>query len=363
MSILLIATACTKQESAKFEIKRGVNLSHWLSQSTVRGEERAKHIDEGDISRLKEFGFDHVRIPIDEEQFWDEEGTKLPEAWSLLTTTLDLCLKYDVRAIVDLHIIRSHYFNAVNEGAANTLFTDPAAQDQLVDLWKQLSEVLHEYPINMVAYEFMNEPVADDPEQWNQLIAKVHTELRAIEPERTLVIGSNMWQSVGTFKDLKVPANDQNIILSFHYYEPFVLTHYTAWWTPIGQYAGKIEYPGVMVSEEEYAALPEAAKAVVEPYTKEWNKDSFKAQIQDAIAVAKKYNLQLMCGEWGYYERTPKEPALNWAKDMIEVFDEYNIAWDLWCYDGDFGFWNPDDSGFKDEALKQVITSGKKLGE
>lgn len=368
LSLLLIVASCTQQpaaeeQGAKFEIKRGVNLSHWLSQSQVRGEERAKHIDEGDITRLKEYGFDHVRIPIDEEQFWDEEGNKLTEAWDLLTTTLDNCQKHELRAIVDLHIIRSHYFNAVNEGGANTLFEDTVAQNQLIDMWKQLSAVLNKYPTSLVAYEFMNEPVADDPEQWNQLIAKVHTALRALEPERTLVIGSNLWQSVGTFKDLKVPENDSNLILSFHYYEPFVLTHYTAGWTPIGKYTGKVEYPGVMVSQEEYAKQSDEVKKEVERFTKEWNKDSLKAQIQDAIDVAKKYNLQLICGEWGYFEKSPKEQSLRWAKDMISVFDEDNLAWDLWCYDGDFGFWKHDDSGFKDEEMLKVIMSGKKLGE
>lgn len=367
VSLMVIVASCTQKteeaQSTKFEIKRGVNLSHWLSQSEVRGEERAKHIDEGDIQRLKEYGFDHVRIPIDEEQFWDEDGKKLPEAWDLLTATLDLCQKHDLRAIVDLHIIRSHYFNAVNEGGANTLFEDTVAQNQLIDMWKQLSGVLNKYPTSHVAYEFMNEPVAEDPDQWNQLIAKVHKALRTLEPQRTLVIGSNLWQSVGTFKDLKVPENDPNLILSFHFYEPFVLTHYTAWWTPVGRYTGKVEYPGVMVSKEDFDNQPDSIKKDIEIFTHEWNKDTLQAHIQDAIDVAKKYNLQLICGEWGYYEKSPKEQSLRWVKDMIAVFDENNLAWDFWCYDGDFGFWNPDDSGFKDKEMLDAITSGKGLGE
>ena len=120
--------------SGGFKIKRGTNLSHWLSQSWERGEARAKHIQEDDFARLHELGFDHVRIPIDEVQFWDEEGNKLPEAWDLLTNALDLARKYDIRAIVDLHVIRSHNFNAVNMGMKNALFTDEAAQQQLIDM-------------------------------------------------------------------------------------------------------------------------------------------------------------------------------------------------------------------------------------
>ena len=245
---LLTLTACgtkteTTNEVNNFRIKRGTNLSHWLSQNNEdRGEARRQHIQEDDFARLDSLGFDFVRIPIDEVQFWDEEGNKLPEAWDLLTFALDQCGKYHLRAIVDLHIIRSHYFNAVNEEdqAANTLFTSEKAQQDLINLWYQLSDALKGYSNDSVAYEFMNEPVAEDHEQWNQLVAKVHKALREREPQRTLVIGSNLWQSYGTIKYLKVPEGDKNIVLSFHYYNPMILTHYGAWWAPIGKYKGKV---------------------------------------------------------------------------------------------------------------------------
>ena len=81
----------------------------------------------------------------------------------------------------------------------------------------------------------MNEPVADEHEQWNKLVAKVHKALRAREPQRTLVVGSNRWQGDETMKYLRVPEGDKNIVLSFHYYNPMILTHNHAWWTPSGK--------------------------------------------------------------------------------------------------------------------------------
>ena len=201
--VMLAVAACADKPTEdngvnNFRIRRGTNLSHWLSQSEERGEARKQHIQEDDFERLEQLGFDFVRIPIDEVQFWDEEGNKLPEAWELLTNALDLAQKHHLRAIVDLHIIRSHYFNAVNEGdkQANTLFTSEKAQDDLIGLWYQLSEALKGYSNDSVAYEFMNEPVADEHEQWNQLVAKVHAALRKVEPQRTLVVGSNLKRSI-----------------------------------------------------------------------------------------------------------------------------------------------------------------------
>ena len=305
-------------------------------------------------------GFDFVRIPIDEVQFWDENGNKLPEAWDLLTNALDWARKHNLRAIVDLHIIRSHYFNAVNEGGdqANTLFTSEKAQQDLINLWQQLSETLHEYSNDWVAYEFMNEPVAEKHEQWNKLIVKVHAALRKIEPQRTLIIGSNMWQGYETMKYLKVPDGDKNIILSFHYYNPMILTHYGAPWTPIGKYTGKVNYPGILVSQEDYdSQTPEVQKLLDDDHymTQEWNIDKIRADFKDAIEVAKKYNLQLFCGEWGVFEPVDRELAYKWTKDMLTVFKENNIAWTSWCYDADFGFWDQEKHDFKDKGLVDLL--------
>ena len=363
MTVLALTACTTKSEPTNevnnFRIHRGTNLSHWLSQSEERGEARRLHIQEDDFARLDSLGFDFVRIPIDEVQFWDEEGNKLPEAWELLTFALDQCGKYHLRAIVDLHIIRSHYFNAVNEGGddANTLFTSEESQQQLINMWYELSDVLKGYSNDSVAYEFMNEPVAEDHEQWNQLIAKVHKALREREPQRTLVIGSNMWQSYGTIKYLKVPEGDKNIVLSFHYYNPMILTHYGAWWTPVGRYTGKVNYPGILVSQEDYEAAPDSLKPELEDYlTEEWNVDRIRADFKDAIEAAKKYDLQLFCGEWGVYEPVDRELAYKWTKDMLTVFDEFDIAWTTWCYDADFGFWDQQKHEFKDKGLVDLLT-------
>jgi endoglucanase len=360
---MLALIACTSKSETNnqvndFKIQRGTNVSHWLSQSEERGEARRMHIQEDDFARLDSLGFDFIRLPIDEVQFWDEQGTQEPEAWELMSCAVDWALKHHLRVIVDLHIIRSHYFNAVNEGgaAANTLFTSEEAQQQLIDMWYQLSDCLCHYSCDSVAYEFMNEPVADDHEQWNQLIAKVHKALREREPQRTLVIGSNMWQSYATIKDLKVPEGDKNIVLSFHYYNPMILTHYGAWWTPIGKYKGKVNYPGILVSQEDFNAAPDSLKPELEQYTKEeWNIDKIRQDFADAIAAAKKYDLQLFCGEWGVYEPVDRELAYKWTRDMLTVFKENNIAWTTWCYDADFGFWDQQKHAFKDKPLVDLL--------
>jgi endoglucanase len=123
-----------------------------------------------------------------------------------------------------------------------------------------------------------------------------------------------------------------------------------------------VNYPGVLVSKEDYEAAPDTLKPLLEPYlTQEWDVNKIREDFKDAIEVAKKYDLQLFCGEWGVYEPVDRELAYNWTRDVLTVFDEFNIAWTTWCYDADFGFWDQQRHTYKDRPLVELLMSGKPL--
>jgi endoglucanase len=325
-----------KQKAVSFTIKRGINISHWLSQSTKRGKERATYFTRKDADYLAGLGFDHLRIPIDEEQLWTEDGQKDKEAFALLHQALEWCKANKLKAIVDLHILRSHHFNEKEK----PLWTEAAAQERFFQCWRDLSDELKKYPVTSVAYELMNEPVADNAEDWNRLVAKAIKVIRVKEPQRKIVVGSNKWQSAATFDQLRVPENDKNLILSFHMYEPFLLTHYQASWTGIKDYKGPITYPGRLVKQEDIEKLPEQVARVVSNNTLSYDKEKIEAHFQKPIAVAKKYGLPLYCGECGCLSTVPEESRLQWYEDVKSVLEKHNIAWANWDYKGSFGIIN-----------------------
>ncbi len=329
-----LIAGCGKSEKKEvFSVKRGVNISHWLSQSNRRGEARRAWFTEKDVQFLAGLGLDHLRIPIDEEQMWDEQGNQEPEAFELLNNALDWCERYHLRAIVDLHILRSHHFNE----AEKPLWTQPEAQERFFQCWRELSAALKNRPLHMVAYELMNEPVADDPEDWNKLVAKATAVVRENEPERVIVIGSNRWQSADTFDQLRVPEGDRNILLSFHMYEPFALTHHQASWTNIRDYTGPVHYPGITVREEDLQAFPAEIQAIMKPHVRHFDRQSIVELIQKPLALAKKTGLALYCGEWGCLPTVPPEDRLAWYRDARSVFEEHGIGWANWDYKGSFG--------------------------
>jgi endoglucanase len=297
-------------------------------------------------------GFDHVRIPLDEVQLWDSLGNKEAEAFELLHNAIHWAFKAKLRVIVDLHIIRSHYFNA----ESNKLWTDPAEQEHLVNMWRQLSDELHQYPNDKLAYEILNEAVANDPEDWNKVLNTVLAAIRAKEPERKIVVGSNMWQSAETFPRLRFPGNDRNLILSFHFYTPMALTHHTAPWTKIGEYTGPVNYPGQIVDTVHYKDMSaSAANAMRDGANGYFTKETLEERILPAIRVAEAYHLQLYCGEYGVYPKIPEGTLLHYYSDLCGIFHKNGIAYCHWCYKGDFPVVNSD--GTPKSTLVSILTA------
>ena len=331
-----------KNDYGSFKIKRGTNIAHWLSQSKKRGEERATFFTEKDVQYIKSAGFDHIRLPVDEEQLWDSTGKRNDDAFQLLDNFMNWSNAAGLRVVLDLHILRSHHFNEDEK----PLWTQPAAQDKFIQLWRDLASAVNKWPNGMVAYEFMNEPVADDAEQWNVLLARVADSIRSWEPERTLVIGSNKWQQAQTFDQLKVPANDKNIVLSFHFYEPFHLTHYKASWTALKDFNGTVQYPGQIVVNGE---KPEEKRV--------YNRDTLEKMMAKPIHLADSLDLPLYCGEFGVIDGSPREGKEAWYRDMVAIFDKHNIAYANWNFKaGAFGIV---DAGLKPDTTMVNILTGK----
>jgi endoglucanase len=317
-----------------FSVRRGTNISHWLSQSRRRGEERRRFFTEEDVTLIARLGYDHVRLPVDEEQLWDESGQPEEEAFALLESALDWCAAQGLPVIVDLHILRSHHFNQADK----PLWTDSREQERFLEVWRQLSDRLNARPNDQVAYELMNEAVADDPEDWNQLLARAVEVVRELEPERTIVIGSNRWQQVETFDQLRIPEGDPNILLSFHLYTPMALTHYGASWTKVGEYEGPVRYPGEVVAEADLAGLPdELVGAVRDNRGLYFDRTVLEELVVKPLALARKAKLPLYCGEWGALPSVPRADRLRWYRDFRSVLEQNGIGWAHWDYKGGFG--------------------------
>lgn len=343
MMMLCLTLATGSAENVKFEIRRGVNIAHFLSQSELRGEARAAEFTEEDARQIAAWGYDHVRLPIDEEQMFLENGEKNDTAFALLHRALNDCIGNGLRVVVDLHILRSHYFGSLS---GNPLFTQREAQEDFYECWRKISGELRHYSVDSLAYELLNEPQAEKDEDWNSVATSCYQTVRALEPERIIVLGANSGQQISRLASLAIPQDDTNMIISFHYYDPFMLTHYGATWSVIGTYDGPVHYPGQMINDEDIETISEPWRSRISMAPKDrltYNKDVHRQQFLQAKAVADKYGLRIYCGEWGCLRSKWTEERQRFFQDLTEVFAELGIANTLWCYKEDgFGIVTPD---------------------
>jgi len=366
----VILFACSTPEKkeetthARFEIETGVNISHWLSQ--VYGfSDRATFFTKDDVRLIDSLGFDHIRLPIDEKEMWNEDGTPIPEAFKYLTNAIDWCLEYNIRVLVDLHIIRSFYFNAGNEGGENTLFSNPKEQEHFYAMWRELSDTLKQYPTHMVAYELLNEAATENPEDWNNLVAKGIETIRKQEPTRVIFVGSNNWQIAETFPDLKVPEGDTNLVLSMHNYDPILFTHYKANWTEFKDFDDSVSYPGYIISEETYEKNKDTYPHFrgFKDGRNNYGPETFEAIFKPAIEKAQELGLPLYCGEFGALPYVKRENRLQYYRDIISVFKKHSITYTAWDYKGLFGIrgWNAETNTntFLDTELAEILVGRK----
>ena len=361
VGVTATATAAPVNPSG-FAIHRGTNLSHWLSQD-FGWAPRDTWITEKDFGFIARQGFDHVRLPIDEKELWLADNSPNKPEFARLVQAIEWSRKAGLRVIVDLHVLKSHHFNAANEGGTNTLWTDPAAQEHLLALWRELSARLRHFPLDAVAYEILNEPVADNPEDWNKLLMKCYATLRGLEPKRVLVIGANRWQMPENLPLLKVPEGDKNIILSFHTYAPMLLTHYKADWVPTKVYTGPVHYPGPIVDKATFTALTRDYDAGLRNQignaAEDWGAVRLRKEYEPAIRRARELGLQLYCGEFGCLPTVPRADRLAYYRDIVSVFEAEAIAWANWEYKGDFGIYEwlglPALCGAPDKQLIEIL--------
>ena len=345
------------EKPTSFEINKGVNIGNWLSESPLRGERRARIFTNDDVEKLASYGFDHLRLPIDEDHLFNSSGKVDEETLAHIHETITNCKKNEMRVVLDLHSTKSHTFKS-SKISGNTLWHSKEAQKQIVRIWKIILDEFEKYSEHLLAYEILNEPTAEKDEQWNYIANLVIKTIREVNKERVIVLGSNRWNYVGKIENLDVPSNDLNIILSFHFYEPLLLTHYEASFNKFAnlKMPQKVKYPGRLFSDSVYNSLSAKDQVLVKPYRRDYNKKYFLERWKPAIDFAAQKGLKLYLGEFGCLPNAGDNTRLAWLKDVVSLCREYNIAYSLWEYNNVFGFAEMGTGKIRDGEMVRILT-------
>jgi len=331
----------------------GIDLGGWLSQCDHTPERYETFITEADFRTVKEWGMDHVRIPVDYDLVEEKDGTYKESGFAILQRAVDWCGKYGLNMILDLH--KTFGFSFDDGEQESGFFENPVYQERFYRLWEQFACRYGKYA-DRLSFELLNE-VTDESysEIWNAVAAECISRIRKIVPGIHILIGGCWNNDIRMLKKLDPPA-DENIVYNFHLYEPLIFTHQGAYWIPSMDTDFRMRLRSSYADYKAYSGqqIPDRP-AYVQKFdsSRIFGIEFFEDFLSEAVQVAEAENAALYCGEYGVINLAEPEDVLDWYRMVCACFDRFGIGRAAWSYrEMDFGLADERMDGIRPELLR-----------
>lgn len=282
---------------------RGVNLGNALEAPRYEGEWGLR-LREEYFQAIAEAGFDSVRVPIRWSAHARREAphTIEPRFFERIDWVVEQALANDLLVILDLH-------HMTEMTAGPDLF-----KARWLALWAQIAERYQDAPPT-VLFELLNEPHEQlTADKWNEILPEGVALIRQTNPTRAIIVGPTQWNSILQLHTLQLPEADRNLIVTFHYYDPFHFTHQGANWVP-----GADAWLGTT-----WEGAPAQQRAITDAFDR-------------AAAWAAAHDRPLFMGEFGAYSRADMESRARWTAFVARAAEERGFSWAYWEFGSGFG--------------------------
>lgn len=275
-------------------------------------------IRETDLKRIKNAGFDTVRLPV-RWKLIDAGGQKQidPEQLARVDEVLRQALDAGLKVILNVH-----HYNALND--------DPDTHEpRLEAIWHQLSTHYQAAPQELI-FELINEPHSNMTiKRTDMLNRRLLADIRANHPNRWILYGTAHWGALeGMLKS--APPYDPKAIIGFHYYEPFNFTHQGAFF---------VDPP--------------------RPTGVTWGTESDRNTVAKDMAKAANFRdrarMPVILGEFGVYEEIALPLRADWTGTVRAEAESVGFGWCHWGYATTFKTYNTDDETWLYPILRALI--------
>jgi len=305
---LLLALTLPLAARADSAIHRGFNFGDALE--TPKEGQWGVVLQEDYFTIIARAGFDSLRVPID----WVDHAGPAPDY------TIDPKFFERIDWVVS-NAEKNHFaFVSLDYHTDAGLIKDPDHySDRFVAIWKQIAEHYRSAP-DSICLELLNEPHdALTAAKWNALVARVLPVIRESNPTRTVVVGPIQWNAFDKLPELELPANDQHLLVTFHYYLPMQFTHQGASWVgPLSQ-----QWLGTkrLGTNEETGRIAH--------------------DFQAAADWGKAHHRPIYLGEFGSYETGDMASRVRWTTCVARTAEKLGFPWTYWEFCASFGTYDP----------------------
>lgn len=280
---------------AQAPISRCMNMGSALE--APREGEWGYTVRRDDLARVKEAGFDTVRLPVR----WSAHTAENPP----YEIDQDLLARVDeVRGWteeVDLNVIVNvHHYDALNEAPDEH-------EPRLEAIWDQLASHYAGAPSSLI-FETINEPHTKmDTARTDALNKRVLARIREDHPERWVILGTAFWGNLSALEESR-PGYDPNVMLTYHEYSPFDFTHQGAPWADTN------------AKDVRWGTRKDISEMI--------------SELDKVVEVQERTRMPVFVGEFGVYEGVPTEHRARWIRTLREGFEARGLAWCHWDFAG-----------------------------
>ncbi len=384
--------------AATFTMQRGLNLDiwttwpgpeHWDDEEVLANfPEWRKGVTDRNLADIGKAGFDFVRMPVDPAIFLEDASeARMTRLMRETLAAVDQLHKAGLKVIVDFHLIPSDS----RKIGTKQVIADEALFNRYLAMVERLGKALSVTDPATTAFEALNEPVIDcDPTaapKWPPMLKRLYAAARKGAPVHTLVLSGGCWSSAwGLDKIDPAEFNDDNIIWTFHSYEPYFLTHQGASWTgDVMSYVEHLPYPPDLLGPKALAERLAAIRKKITEKAPEAQRpellqglDSMAGGVMNAAQTQSKLDEpfkkaeswgkahkiapeRILLGEFGMirqeYQKEFHMPSAwraAYLRDMTQAAQQRGFPWSVWSWGGAFGITLDDDK----RQLDPVILKG-----
>ena len=288
------------------------------------------YITERDVSYIAKCGFDHIRLGFDQVVMEERPYVYREQTFRCIDRFLDWCEKHGLNVVLNMHKAVGNYCDAREDQAG--LMDDPELQKRFIALWTEFERRYAKRP--SVAFELLNEVVGDKSGKWNALARRTLDAIRALNGDRTVVIGP-VGGNYGCFLRGLEDFLDDKVVYTFHNYEPAFFTHQRGVLNASNLFYNRtIEYPCADVGRclNYYRTLGEEVPSSwsgVKSFNRAWLKASFEDARKWSLANPDKV---LWFGEFGTIRHAPKMSRIAYMRDSVSIANGYGFPYCVWNY-------------------------------
>lgn len=270
------------------------------------------------LTAIQKAGFSHVRINFFGFKYMDSENILDEAVMNRLDAAIEEVVARKLIPILDEHDTDFCQRNI------------PGCAEKLKSFWKQMaSRYAGKYPT--LVFEILNEPGGGMTQaDWNPLLNECLRIVRITNPKRA-VIAAALNTDDASIDDLILPADDRNLIVTFHYYAPIRFTHQGAPWSRTFSKLWPLDW-----------GTPEDEAKVV-------------ADFEKIRLWSEREKRPIYLGEFGVYERAPPASRLRYLSFVARNADRLGWAWAYWQFDHDFAAFDSARQAWKRDVLNALI--------